>query len=231
MTAITTAETSAVDSTPRIEPRKPGSATGRTSARLYLSASASSCGAGSSPVRSLTTQGTGAISDEDDAEAEEDQAVAVHGKAGRIVVLDGPAQPAHPLRLGVLRARTREGALGEVDAIDGVAEQRQEGDHLTGTAADIQRPASHGHRCVLDEQAFLLVPEPPEVAAGGVVLGPVGPGVSHRPSSVNRSPLRRRRRVVRRCCGSSTGPYRAVGCSVRNAQYRSPYGQCHHSVP
>jgi hypothetical protein len=26
------------------------------------------------------------------------------------------------------------------------------------------------------------------------------------------------------------GPYLAVGASVRSAQYRSPYDQCHHSV-
>lgn len=97
----------------------------------------------------------------------------------RVVAFKVQAQPAHAADRGVLRSGALECALGEVHGIHGVAERGQEHRQLTGAAAGVQRPAARGGRCVLGEEVLLLVPEPPEAFPGGVVVGPVGPRISH----------------------------------------------------
>lgn len=151
--------------------------------------------------RRQSAQDTGPIANERDGQAQHDQVVPVLGEVGQVVMFDVQAQPTHPLHPNVFRAGPRERALGEVDAVDGVPEGGEVLGHLPGAAADVQRAPALRCRHVLDDQALLPVPEPPEVLPAVVVLGPVGPGDSHRS-------LLRETRGVR---AARRGPQRAAG--------------------
>lgn len=124
-------------------------------------------------------QNPGPVVQERDHQAQRDQVVAVLVQRCRIIVLDVQAQPPHPLGARPFRSGAGQGALGEVDRIDGVAEFGEGDGEFAGSTAQIQSPPAVRRGRVPGDQIPFGAAQRPESATVVVVLGPCGAVVCH----------------------------------------------------